>query len=493
MKLLPGSLGGRLILLVLATLVVGQVATVVLFLENRRSAVETAARDQILSRAAAVVRLVDDTPADMHPRILEAASSSRLFYSIDPDPVVAAPGAGLDGTTAALLAEIFGAGREVRAEIRGPAEIRGERWREGRDRRHDDDDDHGRAAADGERPDGRMMAADEDGPDAGPPPRRLSRGEFRRLRLPTAALSVRLAGGAWLNAEIVLPSPALFAWPALVNTGLVAALMVLVLAVSLRRVTRPLRRLAEAADRLGRGETVPPLPEEGPDEVRRTTHAFNAMQDRVRRFVDDRTRMLAAISHDLRTPLTALRLRAEFVDDPEIRDKIVDTVDEMSRMTEATLSFARDEAAGEEARPTDLGALVRAVADDFADLGADVAVDAPDRTDLVVRPVSLRRALRNLVENAVRYGERARVRLEARPDEILIAVDDDGPGIPPDRLDDVFEPFVRLETSRSADTGGVGLGLATARSIVRAHGGDLTLANRDGGGLTATIRLPKGR
>jgi signal transduction histidine kinase len=164
----------------------------------------------------------------------------------------------------------------------------------------------------------------------------------------------------------------------------------------------------------------------------------------------------------------------------------------MSRMTEATLAFARDEASGEEARPTDLAALVRAVADDFTDIGADVAVTAPARLDLTVRPVALRRALRNLVENAVRYGTRARIALEEQRGDAIITVDDDGPGIPADRLADVFDPFVRLETSRSTETGGVGLGLSTARTIARAHGGDVTLANRTGGGLTATLRLPRG-
>nr|WP_281379136.1 ATP-binding protein [Chthonobacter rhizosphaerae] len=258
-----------------------------------------------------------------------------------------------------------------------------------------------------------------------------------------------------------------------------------------RRITRPLRDLARAADRMGRGETVDALPETGPEEVRRTVHAFNAMHDRVRRFVADRTRMLAAISHDLRTPLTSLRLRAEFVDDPDVRDRIVETVDEMSRMTEATLAFARDDALAEESHRTDLAALVTAVADDFADLGHPVTVTGPDKLELEVRPVSLRRAVRNLVENAVRYGACARLTVEATPTEALILVDDDGPGIPADRLEEVFEPFVRLEASRNQDTGGVGLGLSTARSIVRRHGGDLTLANREGGGLRATIRLPR--
>jgi signal transduction histidine kinase len=159
-------------------------------------------------------------------------------------------------------------------------------------------------------------------------------------------------------------------------------------------------------------------------------------------------------------------------------------------MTEATLAFARDDAGNEASRPTDLAALVRAVADDFADLGEDVTVEAPDKLDHMVRPVALRRALRNLVENAIRYGTRARIRLVEADGEVTMVVEDDGPGIPEGKLEEVFEPFTRLETSRSSETGGVGLGLATARSIVRAHGGELTLMNGAKGGLVATVRLP---
>jgi len=169
---------------------------------------------------------------------------------------------------------------------------------------------------------------------------------------------------------------------------------------------------------------------------------------------------------------------------------MVDTIDEMTRMAEATLAFARDDAAAEASRNTDLVALVEAVSADFSDLGHDVTVEGPEHLYLPVRQVSLRRALRNLVENAVRYGVRARIRLERSAAGVVIAVDDDGPGIPEDKMEEVFAPFTRLETSRNLETGGVGLGLATARSVVRAHGGELTLANRPGGGLTAAIHLP---
>jgi signal transduction histidine kinase len=460
-RFLPTSLAGRMILLVLAALVLAQIATVLIFAESRRSAVQAAGREQVIGRTAALVRLVEETPDELHDRILRAASNARVAFRIEPDPLVGEAGNVAGIVSEAALAEAFGAGRDVRVEVTGRTRLFDRDRERDRENGGDDRDHHG---------DGWRMMRD---------------------RFPAVAVSVRLAGGSWLNAETVLPPPPFLAWPAVWSTLFIGGAVSAVVVWSVRRITRPMRALADAADRFGRGETVPPLPEDGPEEVRRTVAAFNAMQGRVRRFVADRTRMLAAISHDLRTPLTSLRLRAEFVDDDEIREKIVDTVDEMSRMTEAALAFARDEASGEDARPTDLAALVRAVADDLVDIGAAVTVSAPDRMDLTVRPVALRRAVRNLVENAVRYGERARIRLTDAADAVVIQVDDDGPGIPADRLNEVFEPFVRLETSRSAETGGVGLGLSTARTIARAHGGDVTLANRPGGGLSATLRLPR--
>jgi signal transduction histidine kinase len=201
--------------------------------------------------------------------------------------------------------------------------------------------------------------------------------------------------------------------------------------------------------------------------------------------------MLAAISHDLRTPLTSLRLRAEFVDDEETRAKILETLDEMERMTEATLAFAREEARREDTRTVDLAALVESLCEDLRDLEMDVTYHGPPSLLYPCRSVSLKRALRNLVENAVIYGGRARVTLEQTAVDVRVVIDDDGPGIPEADFERVFAPFVRLEESRSQETGGIGLGMSIARSIVRGHGGDITLANRAGGGLRATLHLPR--
>lgn len=265
--------------------------------------------------------------------------------------------------------------------------------------------------------------------------------------------------------------------------GLVSVLVV-------RGLTRPLRRLSAAADRIGRDAAPVHVPEEGPAEVRHAARAFNAMQDRIRRLVEDRTRALAAVSHDLRTPITRLRLRAGFLDDEEARDRIDADLDEMEAMVEVTLAFLREGREAEERRPTDLVAVLRTVCDAATDAGGDVAYEGPETLVLPLRRVAVRRALANLVGNAVAYGGNARVALRREPGRAVVEVADDGPGIPEAELEAVFEPFRRLEASRNRATGGVGLGLAIARRAVEAEGGTLRLANRPGGGLSAYVALP---
>jgi signal transduction histidine kinase len=227
--------------------------------------------------------------------------------------------------------------------------------------------------------------------------------------------------------------------------------------------------------------------------VAQAAAAFNTMQARIRRFVDDRTAMLAAIGHDLRTPITRMRLRAEFVEDEGLRAKMLADLAEMEAMVAATLAFARDDAAAETAVPLDLAALVRTVADEANDLagGEVVTVAGPSHLTLRARPVALKRALANLVGNAVAYAGSCRVTLgQPEAGTVRITIEDDGPGIPEAELERVFQPFHRVERSRSRETGGAGLGLPIARTILRGHGGDVTLANRRGGGLVATVTLP---
>jgi signal transduction histidine kinase len=235
----------------------------------------------------------------------------------------------------------------------------------------------------------------------------------------------------------------------------------------------------------------PPLLETGTAETRQAARAINGMQTRLRHLIDNRTRLLAAISHDLRTPLTLLRLRAEAVDNTQERDKMLATIAEMDAMIGATLQFARDESESEPRRQTDLAALLQSVVDDMRDAGLPVRMEPAAPIVHACRPAALRRAVRNLLDNAVKYGKAGSVAIHATAASVEIDIDDEGPGIPEAELTRVLEPFYRLEQSRSRETGGVGLGLAITQSIVQAHGGTLTLSNRQAGGLRATISLPR--
>jgi signal transduction histidine kinase len=257
-----------------------------------------------------------------------------------------------------------------------------------------------------------------------------------------------------------------------------------------RALIRPLRRLAEAASQFSTNLASPAVEVNGPSEVRLIGQTFNEMQASLRRFIEHRTQMLAAISHDLRTPLTRLRLRADFVVDVEQRRKMLEDIAEMELMLSDTLAFATEEANAEAYRWIDLAALIASLCDDMIDLGHDVSYRGPNRMAFSCQPLAMRRALANLIGNAVTHGGNARVQLHDRDRAIEILIEDDGPGIPVDQLDQVFQPFYRLEESRNRQTGGSGLGLAVVRTIIRAHGGEVSLRNAERGGLVASVLLP---
>lgn len=257
-----------------------------------------------------------------------------------------------------------------------------------------------------------------------------------------------------------------------------------------RWVTRPLRSFAHAAERLGHNIHAASLDEYGATEIRRLAIAFNGMQKRLKRYIDDRTQMLAAISHDLRTPITRLRLRAEFVEDREQHEKMLSDLDGMDRMTDSLLAFAREESTTEEARPIDLAALVESACHDAADAGSDVQFSGARSGAVFGRPLALRRVFVNLIENAVKYGDTANVKILSGPSALTIRICDRGPGLPEHELEEVFRPFYRADRARMMGKGGTGLGLSIARSILRGHGGDLTLQNQTDGGLCAIAVIP---
>ena len=262
--------------------------------------------------------------------------------------------------------------------------------------------------------------------------------------------------------------------------------------LSARRAAQGIARFAATAEHFGRDGTTQPLPLIGPREVRAGIVAFNAMQARVERVMAERTAMLGALSHDLRTPLARLRLRAEFMADPREQARMLRDLDEMGAMVNQSLEFLRDDSRTEAATRLDLAVLLQGIAEEQADLGQAVSFHGPAHATVQGRPLSLKRALGNVVENAVKYGTRADIELRVDDQSAEITISDDGPGIPEPLRDRVFEPFYRAEASRNKETGGVGLGLSIARAVVRAHGGRIRLSDHALGGLTVRIELPVG-
>ncbi len=471
-KLWPRRLIGQTILLLIVALLSAQVISAWIIRGDARSLYRGAETRFLAERIAPYAALLRDTPPALHDKVAATFSSRRLYIWVSEAPVVIANDTSKrdhdddeeDKNRGQDLA------RHIASEMDPPPTIPVRVFM----RHHSDDDDDDKHH--------RMMRVT--GTMDGAPPRARNANVF---------VSIAVGEHRWMNAAVQARPPRRLIRPDSWITFFVTALVIsVIVAFALRRITTPLNRLSEAASKLGRGETVAPLPEGGPADVRDAIRAFNEMQRRLQKFVQDRTRMLAAISHDLRTPITSLRLRAEMLDDEEARTKMIATLNEMQQMVEATLAFAREEASDEQTRPTDLGAMITAIADDLESLDLAVTYEEEARIVYPCRPASLRRALNNLIQNGATYGKRARVHIHAQDQgNIHIIIEDDGPGIPEAQQDQVFEPFVRLETSRSTKTGGVGLGLAIARDIIHRHGGQIELENRSGGGLTVRVTLPR--
>jgi signal transduction histidine kinase len=313
---------------------------------------------------------------------------------------------------------------------------------------------------------------------------------LRNARMLTIA--VEQPGRGWLTVTAPWPRAGRgLIWSLIAQTLILYGVVLVPVLWLGRRISRPLAGLAASARAFRPGEPAAMVVEEGPGDVRAVIAAYNALRDRVTAMLDEKDRMLGAIGHDLRTPLAALRVRIESVDDDADRTRMADVIEEMTRTLGDILSLARLGRSSEPPVETDLGALVDAVVDDFRDLGHEIEADEPARLPVRVRPAQMRRAVRNLIENAIKYAGTAEVRVTSSAASAQVAVLDRGPGIPQDRLEQVFDPFVRGEHSRNRDTGGIGLGLALAQAIVREAGGTITLNNREGGGLEAAIDLPR--
>ncbi len=321
---------------------------------------------------------------------------------------------------------------------------------------------------------------------------RRSRSDGAQRQYQLLLLSARLADGSWFNGRLLTPRPDPWLAARLAAATLLLYLIVLGAMVWVAaRLASPLRDLASAADRFDARAVPPRVVPRGPSDLRRAIDAFNDMNGRVAAMLDEKDRMLGAIGHDLRTPLASLRIRAESVEPEEERQKIVATIEEMTSMLDDTLILARSGRAREPARPMDLTALADAVVEEFRDAGQPVELGSSERQVACVRPNLLRRAIRNLIDNAVKYGGSADVKVAPSGAEVAIEVCDRGPGIPQEALGEVLEPFHRLEASRNRETGGSGLGLTIARAVALNHGGRLELENRVGGGLKARLLLPR--
>lgn len=431
----PATLAGRTTLALLAGLLVFHLGSVWLLERDVRGAVEEGRETHLADHAAMAARVMGTLPEDVREAAARALSTPAFEATWGHR---SAPAEAADDTALAPLRD--------RLQRRAP-ELANLRLRLG-------------------------LAPADDG--------------SRRLRG-----TMRLADASWVSfaAEVpdLAPVPTHTSLPSL---SAMALGIVLVSLLVVRWITKPLRRLAKAAEDFGNGAAPVPLTESGPREVQEAARTFNAMQARIHRLVADRTQALAAVSHDLRSPIQRLRLRAGFLDDVEAQRAIDGDLDEMEGMIESTLAYLRGETESEDPRQADLAAILTTLVDDASDRGATATYAGPDRLPMRLRPVAIKRALANLVDNAVKHGGGARVSLEERPGAVTVRVEDDGPGVPEAALEAVFEPFHRLDASRNRGTGGTGLGLAIARQVVTAHGGSVALANRPGGGLVATVRLP---
>jgi signal transduction histidine kinase len=301
---------------------------------------------------------------------------------------------------------------------------------------------------------------------------------------------IPLVRGTQLTTTFYRPPPA--PWPVQSFVATAVAIVVTSLAAALvaGRVARPLGKLAAAASVAARGGSAPRVPEQGPDDVRRAASAFNAMNDQVTRTMESQRQLLSAVGHDLRTPITAMRINTEFIEDADTRERIEKNIEELQELTEAVLSAAKG-VGWEQMRKIDLAALAESLCADLEEMGKPVTWEAHNAAPLCCRPNEIRRAVRNLIENAIAYGKKADVRLEASPGRYELFIEDDGPGIPQRDRERVFEPFVRLETSRSMETGGTGLGLTLVKAIAQGHGGTIRLESRPEGGLQAILCLPR--
>jgi len=467
MRLLPRSLFGRTVLVLAAGLLLAQVASLVVNLLDRGSAVYRLSAQQIAMRIAHTARVLNRLPTHARAEVIDELSATDLQVLLSTQPVKISQGFEEHDTYEEAFARVvrrnLGASLPTTVEITRLPRTRQERAADARD---------GAGAFDLWL--GRHFYFLRPGPYQVVVQVRLADGN-------TAVFFAQVPQEPLSRLETLAPILAL--WMSIFFV--LAALMV-------RMLTRPLARLAQGAEAIGADPEGPPLAEEGPEEVRSVIRSFNRMQVRVRAYLLERAELLRAISHDLKSPITRMRLRAEMLSDAALRDRFLRDLDEMSGMVGSTLEFFRSFGNEPRRQPVDVAALLESLAEDWRATGCSVEVQGAPQRPYPAHPQALRRCLDNLVSNAIRYGERARISVDDDDRFLRISVADDGPGIPEEALERVFEPFYRLESSRNRASGGTGLGLSIARNISRWHGGDLNLRNTpQHKGITAQLTLPR--
>ncbi len=454
MRLWPGSLSGRLIIILLSGLVVAQAVSLVLHFRDRGDAIYRMGGINLAERIVTLVHQMDGLDS-VQRRRLAAESSSRWFH-VEVRPRFAP--LKLDHRRYERFAGFVS--RRLHREL-------------GDERSVD--------------------AVVSDLPPEGATYTEPNSDDWQWLthRDPLYFIArVELPGGAADFLFHLAGDPASGPQRLLWSVGILLVSVVLLVLFAVRQTTRPLSMLSEAATRLGNDINEPPLPEKGPREVENAARAFNRMQRKIQDEIRQRSHLLAAVSHDLKTPITRLRIRTEMLEDEQVKAKFESDLKDMESMVNEALDFVRGIDQQETRSPIDLGALIESLQDDFDDSGKRVRTELADTPPYTGRPVALKRCLSNLMENALKYGGHVVVTMRQEKDHLVIEFADDGPGLPDDLLERVFEPFFRAEPSRSRETGGSGLGLAIARGIARAHGGDVILKNRSEGGLAAILDLP---
>lgn len=483
LRLWPTSLFGRMVLVLTCGLVVAQALSAWINWTERDRVLLQAAGMQPAQRIADIVRLLDSLDERERERIVKIVSIPPQIVSLDEPPLSA--DAPPDNSAhavmfAALLRAALGGEREVRIAARAGSPLNGSASPIPKIHQH------------------MMMMGRSDMMMMGRPDMMMGRPEAggpEQMFGPDGLMlitQVQLHDGRWVTFDTQVPREAT-SLPArlLLTLGALLAVVLMLSFIAVRWLSRPLKTLADAANALGKNIRQPPLPEEGPSEVRLAAGAFNTMQSRLVSFIEDRTRILAAMSHDLKTPLTRLHLRAELLEDDDSRSRFEKDLSEMQAMVTDALEALRGLEAQAKPVPVDVMALLESLQADNEEMGRSVEIEGRPNAPLVCDPAQLRRCVANLVDNAVIYGQRARIRVEDRPEALTLRIRDDGPGIPDDMLERVFDPFFRLEGSRSRETGGTGLGLSIARNIARALGGDLRLRNAAEGGLEAHLTVPR--